>query len=911
MKKLTLLLGVFLMACASLFAQAPANCPDVMLQGFHWDSYGGGEMDKSYSRTKWSDLTSQADEIAETFTMVWLPPSAKSSGGTGYHPKEWSNQNGDWGSKTQLKSLIDALHAKNCKVIADIVINHRDGNYNWADFCNENFGTYGSFTLYPSAQFICKDDECTKNGHSATGNNDAGYEYVCEASGGYCASRDLDHSNTTIQNAIKAYLKWMKAEMGYDGWRYDLVKGYLGKYTKMYNEAAGAYYSVGEYWDGNYDAVKNWINETGKTSTAFDFPNKYATFNNALASKNYGAMINGYKVPNGLCGADEMKRYATTFIDNHDTFRDGSKYGGDWTIANAVLLSQPGIPCVFYPHWEKCKADIKKMVATRRAVGVHSQSACTTAGGGSYYQSTTVGTKGTLICFVGSGWSAPSGYTKACGGTSQGTEWAYYTSTSVDIPDNGNNGGNNGGNTGGNTGGDIVASQSYAIRVNGSTDYPATYMGKSANSDHEEYMVSVQLNAGDTFVTYDLVNKAGWVMAIESYGEYANFTAGTSSVTCNVAGCYDFYIKMMYQNDSMYIGPGTGCGSVTPTPTPDPDPTPTPTPTPTPDPTPGGTGYSLYVNGTDLYNMEDQGAWDMDPSYNQFALPNVPLKAGDTFVFYNNSNGETWGSVTVDPASITSITGSGTDFSVSEDGCYSVYLKLKFQADNVYFGAGTDCSSAPTPDTPGTGGNTGGGNEGGNTGGNTGGLAGDYYLVGWINGADYGFGTDYATIGDYKFVNGKLTVTFAEDSYVCLKTGDNANWYSTATYLPVATSGSAVFETSSETIFEKVGVPAGTVNFTLVDNGDGTLTLSYTTGASAIVEAETVNMTIYPNPTSDFITISCDEAIEEIVINSINGSEVIRTNSNEVDLSALTPSIYFVNIMLQNGDVVRSKVIRK
>ena len=904
MKKFVLLLGLIAASCGFISAQAPANAPDVMLQGFYWDSY----TDKGYGSTRWNDVQNMVDEIAESFDLVWLPPSAKSSGGTGYHPKEWSNQNSDWGTAPQLKKLISSFKEKGTRCVADIVINHRDGNYNWADFCNENFGTYGSFTLYPSAQFICKDDECTKNGHSATGNKDAGYEYVCEASGGYCASRDLDHSNTTIQNAIKAYLKWMKAEMGYDGWRYDLVKGYLGKYTKMYNEAAGAYYSVGEYWDGNYDAVKNWINETGKTSTAFDFPNKYATFNNALASKNYGAMINGYKVPNGLCGADEMKRYATTFIDNHDTFRDGSKYGGDWTIANAVLLSQPGIPCVFYPHWEKCKADIKKMVATRRAVGVHSQSACTTAGGGSYYQSTTVGTKGTLICFVGSGWSAPSGYTKACGGTSQGTEWAYYTSTSVDIPDNGNNGGNNGGNTGG----DIVASQSYAIRVNGTTDYPATYKGvSSVDSSFEEYMASVELKAGDTFVTYDLVNKAGWVMQVEPYGEYANFEVGTESVKCTKAGCYDFYIKMKFQADIMYIGPGTGCGSVTPTPTPDPDPTPTPTPTPTPDPTPGGTGYSLYVNGTDLYNMEDQGAWDMDPSYNQFALPNVPLKAGDTFVFYNNSNGETWGSVTVDPASITSITGSGTDFSVSEDGCYSVYLKLKFQADNVYFGAGTDCSSAPTPDTPGTGGNTGGGNEGGNTGGNTGGLAGDYYLVGWINGADYGFGTDYATIGDYKFVNGKLTVTFAEDSYVCLKTGDNANWYSTATYLPVATSGSAVFETSSETIFEKVGVPAGTVNFTLVDNGDGTLTLSYTTGASAIVEAESVNMTIYPNPTSDFITISCDEAIEEIVINSINGSEVIRTNSNEVDLSALTPSIYFVNIMLQNGDVVRSKVIRK
>ena len=772
MKKLTLLLGVFLMVCASLFAQAPANCPDVMLQGFHWDSYGGGKMDKSYSRTKWSDLTSQANEIAETFTMVWLPPSAKSSGGTGYHPKEWSNQNGDWGSKTQLKALIDALHAKNCKVIADIVINHRDGNYNWADFCNENFGTYGSFTLYPSAQFICKDDECTKNGHSATGNKDAGYDYNCEASGGYCASRDLDHSNTTIQKAIKAYLKWMKAEMGYDGWRYDLVKGYLGKYTKMYNEAGGAYYSVGEYWDGNYDAVKNWINETGKTSTAFDFPNKYATFNNGLASKNFGAMINGYKVPNGLCGADEMKRYATTFIDNHDTFRDGSKYGGDWTTANAVLLSQPGIPCVFYPHWEKCKNDIKKMVATRKAMGIHSQSACTTAGGGSYYQSTTIGTKGTLICFIGSGWSAPAGYTKACGGTSQGTEWAYYTSSQVIVPDT---------PVGPVDPDTPVASQSYAIRVNGTTNYPAEHKGPSSvDPSYDEYMASVQLKAGDTFVTYDLVNNAGWVMEIEPYGEYANFEVGTSSVKCTKDGCYDFYIKMKFQADIMYIGEGTNCGSA---PLPD-DPQPD-DPKPV-DPKPVnptiGEGYYVCVNGTDFYVATPQGEKDMQ-GRDQY-MASVPLKAGDKFKCYNGATGDAWSIVALEPygeyANFTAAATYADDMVCNVDGCYDLYIKLMYEDDTMYIGAGTDCSAAPIrPD------------------------------------------------------------------------------------------------------------------------------------ASAIIEAETVNMVIYPNPTSDYITISCDEAIEEVVINAINGSEVIRTNSNEIDLSALNPSMYFVNIMLQNGDVVRSKVIRK
>ena len=37
----------------------------------------------------------------------------------------------------------------------------------------------------------------------------------------------------------------------------------------------------------------------------------------------------------------------------------------------------------------------------------------------------------------------------------------------------------------------------------------------------------------------------------------------------------------------------------------------------------------------------------------------------------------------------------------------------------------------------------------------------NYYLYGYINGADYGNGS---VLGDYKFVNGQLTATFTADS---------------------------------------------------------------------------------------------------------------------------------------------------
>ncbi len=90
----------------------------------------------------------------------------------------------------------------------------------------------------------------------------------------------------------------------------------------------------------------------------------------------------------------------------------------------------------------------------------------------------------------------------------------------------------------------------------------------------------------------------------------------------------------------------------------------------------------------------------------------------------------------------------------------------------------------------------------------------EYYLVGYLNNADYE-GTDY------KFVDGKLTVTFTADSYVYIKDNQSGN-YMFATYCQDVTGTLAKGNT------EKMFVPANTeLNFTLVDNGDGTLTLSY------------------------------------------------------------------------------------
>ena len=139
----------------------------------------------------------------------------------------------------------------------------------------------------------------------------------------------------------------------------------------------------------------------------------------------------------------------------------------------------------------------------------------------------------------------------------------------------------------------------------------------------------------------------------------------------------------------------------------------------------------------------------------------------------------------------------------------------------------------------------------------------EYYLVGYINGANYGCEEDHANLGEYKFVDGKLTATFEQDSYVFLKTSDNSKWYLADAY---CTDTVCTFSTGKS---EKMLVPGGiTINFTLVENDDGSLTLSYT---SSDIEVVTPTLTL-KNPTLAFE----DEILYNVYFNVSDMSSVVE-----------------------------------
>ena len=406
----------------------PIESEDIMLQGFYWDSNNTGA---PYGRTKWIDLVNDTALLCN-FDIVWLPSPVRSTGGLGYHPTQWSSFGSDLGTKNSLIKLIDALHRGGTKVVADIVVNHRGNSTSWCTFFPDDFGpAYGSASS-PSGQYqfteahIVSDDEAfTESGSTCKGSEihgapDSGTEP-------WTGARDLDHTNPYVQDAVKSYLSFLQGEAGFDGWRYDLVKSYAPKYLEMYNLASMPYISVAEYWDG-LAAVKSYLRKTNYHTMCFDFPMKFKAFNQGLQKGAYSNL----KASTGdkLSRAEGMSRYAVTFIDNHDTFsRSASNEFLDSTgkgkslsntsnhsrvlEANAYLLSMPGLPCVFYPHWVTFGSQIRKLMRARRIAGIHSESEVTDESSTTNSYSAVVhGKHGTLLLRLGTtrDTNAPEGY---------------------------------------------------------------------------------------------------------------------------------------------------------------------------------------------------------------------------------------------------------------------------------------------------------------------------------------------------------------------------------------------------------------------------------------------------------------------------------------------------------------------
>ncbi|MBL3657337.1 alpha-amylase [Fulvivirga sediminis] len=315
-------------------ARLPGPGGGVLMQAFYWDVPAGGN---------WYD--SIKDKIpswdAAGISAIWLPPVSKAQNGAysmGYDPADYFdfgdyNQHGSvetrFGNKAELVSLINTAHSYDIDVYADIVLNHNSGG---ALEPNPYTGTNTYTDFNPaSGKFYRSASDFHPN------------SYATYDEGIFGGFPDLSHSAPYVQdwlwNRADGVGKYYRDSLGFDGWRFDYVKGFGGWVVKEWMNNVGGF-AVGEYWDGNAQLLQDWVNATNRTSSAFDFA-CYYKMDEAFDGNDLTKLQDDM-----LWKRDAYK--SVTFVTNHDT-----DIIGDKMHAYAYIMTHEGYPTVFYNDFEQ------------------------------------------------------------------------------------------------------------------------------------------------------------------------------------------------------------------------------------------------------------------------------------------------------------------------------------------------------------------------------------------------------------------------------------------------------------------------------------------------------------------------------------------------------------------------------
>src|SRR3989440_2166694 len=322
----------------------------VMLQAFYWDCPTAENREHEW----WVYIKSKLPSIAQAgYTALWLPPANKAASwkSMGYDPYDYYDlgefdQKGGvptwFGSKAELLNLIESAHALGLQVYADLVFNHNSGADAQESNPMDGQSRWTKFT--PKSGKFPRDWKCFHPSQYET------WDGVT-----FGDMPDLCHRTPLVYSELINYARWLLEEIGFDGFRYDMVKGYGGWMVRSIQELRALRddktfkpYAVGECWDSER-TIDDWLDETNAWSDnpagVFDFPLRYRLRDLCH--------VYGYSLRNLAAGGTLLKERpsaAVTFVENHDVVRD-DPIRTDKMLAYAFILTHEGYPCVFWQDY--------------------------------------------------------------------------------------------------------------------------------------------------------------------------------------------------------------------------------------------------------------------------------------------------------------------------------------------------------------------------------------------------------------------------------------------------------------------------------------------------------------------------------------------------------------------------------
>ncbi|MBP3867987.1 MAG: alpha-amylase [Solobacterium sp.] len=343
----------------------------------------------------WKQLKADAPNLAKKgITALWLPPAYKGYLGAkevGYAVYDLFDlgefdQKGSvatkYGTKQEYLDAIKACHEAGISVYADIVLNHKvEGDafenlivteYDPNDrniVINENRkirskskftfpgrnGKYNDFT-WDHTCFSGSDRDERSHTAGIFGFKGAKWSADVDDENGnydYLLGLDINFNNPAVVAHLLDWGEWYVKTTGIDGFRLDALKhidiNFFPAWLKeLRTKFKKELFTVGEYWKGDVNKLKDYIDRTEGCLSLFDVPLHYAFHN---ISESCGMYDLSQILSGTLTAIDSM--HSVTFVDNHDT-QPGQMLQSsvqEWFLPHAyaiILLREEGYPCIFY-----------------------------------------------------------------------------------------------------------------------------------------------------------------------------------------------------------------------------------------------------------------------------------------------------------------------------------------------------------------------------------------------------------------------------------------------------------------------------------------------------------------------------------------------------------------------------------
>lgn len=343
----------------------------------------------------WKKMKDEAVSLQQSgITALWTPPAYKGQAGVNdvgygvydiYDLGEFGQKGTvatKYGTKEEFLAAIEALHTAGIEVYADVVLDHMMGadglelvdaeevnpqNRNEEEGETQTIAAWTHFDFPGRAKqysdfewhwyhFTGIDwDQLEKESKVFKFEGKEWDDQVDAENGNFDylmgADVDLDHFDVIAE--LTNWGKWFIETTNVDGFRFDAVKHmkftfYQNWLDSMRRDAKEELFSVGEYWNADVNALKNYIDVTKGALSLFDVPLHYRFLEAATSNGAFDMRT----IFDGTLTRDNPTR-SVTFVDNHDTqpTQALASWIPDWfkPIAYAlILLRREGYPCVFY-----------------------------------------------------------------------------------------------------------------------------------------------------------------------------------------------------------------------------------------------------------------------------------------------------------------------------------------------------------------------------------------------------------------------------------------------------------------------------------------------------------------------------------------------------------------------------------